>query len=667
MFQNAMTGIAARLRMAENTFLILVACVVGLATGAAVFLFRSGIEWFQLFFQEWLAGSVLAPIIGGIGMVVALALAGLIVGLIMARFVGEERHHGVAGILESVALAGGRLPYWKAPFKAVASALSLGAGASVGPEDPSVQIGANLGSWFGKRLRLREEHLQILVAAGAASAIAAAFKAPIAAVFFSLEVILNGAFETRSIGVVVLAAVISSAFTQAVEPGPEMGPFTYSLGNPLEILLFLPLGFLIGPLSALFTKMVYWQHDLWHHRIHLPRPIRTALAGALVGVVGLALPQIMGAGREFMNDVLDGKAQFAIAVLLALIVAKMLLTTVSMAGGFVGGIFAPSLFVGIACGALYGQLLQAALPSAVTTSVQAFAIAGMAACMGGVVRAPITAIMLVFELTNDYRLILPIMLVTSIAVFTAERLEPAGIYTLGLLRKGIRLPSGREIDLIQGVQVQDAMLAPAPTIPESASLLQLRDAFRQGRIFSLCVVDASDLLVGIVTLSDLQNAYPTDKGTTLKVGDICTRNPLTVYPDDSLLTAIRLMSANDIGRLPVVKRDSRHLAGFIGRHGVMRAYNIAMTRKVQDQQTAERIRLNALTGGRSFELHISNHSALVGKKLREIKFPVDCVVAAIERSGKMITPHGDTQIAAGDRLMMVAAPEVAQQLRDWAG
>ncbi len=665
MLLNALTSISTRLRASENTFLILLACALGLVTGFAIWLFRSAIEWFHLIFQEWLAHTVLAPAVGAFGVVIALTLAGLIVGVIMHRFVGEERHHGVAGILESVALAGGRLPYRKIPFKAAASALSLGAGASVGPEDPSVQIGANLGSWLGRHLRLREEHMQVLVAAGAASAIAAAFKAPIAAVFFALEVILNGAFETRSIGVVVLAAVISSAFTQAIEPGAEMGPFAYSLGHPAEILLFLPLGFLIGPLSALFTKMVYWQHDLWHHHIHLPRPLRTALAGFLVGLVGLFLPQILGSGREFMNEMLEGKLEIALVVLLVLIVAKMLMTTISMAGGFVGGIFAPSLFVGIVSGTLYGGVLHRLLPTVITASPQAFAIAGMAACMAGVVRSPITAIMLVFELTNDYRLILPIMLATAISMFTAERLEPAGIYTLGLLRKGVRLPAGRETDLIQGVEVQDSMLSPAPTIAETASLIELRDTFRQAHIFSLCVINTQGELVGVVTLSDLQNAYQRGESDGLTVGEICTRTPITVYADDSLLTAIRLMSAHDIGRLPVVDKVTGTLVGFIGRHGVMRAYNLAMTRKLQAHHSAERIRLNTLTGGRSFEFYISPKSHLVNLKLRDIKFPVDCVVAAVERNDQLVTPHGDTTIYAGDRLMMVMSPTEVVNLQRW--
>ncbi|MFW5772231.1 MAG: chloride channel protein, partial [Phototrophicaceae bacterium] len=193
---------------------MILAVTVGLATGLSIWLFRLSIEAFHIFFFEVLQHDVLGAL-GPFSVVLALGLAGYVVGLLMQRFVGEERHHGVAGIMEAVALSGGRLRYTRMPFKALASALSLGAGASVGPEDPSVQIGSNLGSMFGQRLALSEERISLLVASGAASAIAAAFNAPIAGVFFALEVVL-GEFTTRAFGVVVLAAVLASVITQAL-------------------------------------------------------------------------------------------------------------------------------------------------------------------------------------------------------------------------------------------------------------------------------------------------------------------------------------------------------------------------------------------------------------------------------------------------------------------
>lgn len=644
-FQDSgLARLALRLRTSENAVMLLVAVFLGLAAGFAVWVFREAIEFIHAH-------------VTGIPIIVTLSLAGLIVGFIMHRFIGEERHHGVAGVMEAVALAGGRLRYGRMPFKAAASAISLGAGASVGPEDPSVQIGANLGSFFGQRLHLSEENVRLLVAAGAAGAVAAAFQAPIAGVFFALEVILSGAFETRSFGVIVLTAVVSSAFTQAVHPHPEMGPFNYILGSPLEIPLFIPLGVLLALVAVVFTRAVYWQHDLWHH-LHLPRPIKTALAGALVGVVGLFLPEILGIGRETMSGVLSGEAHFTLLLLLVLGGFKILMTAVSMAGGFVGGIFAPALFVGTMFGSVYGQLVNVVFPQASMGDPQTYAIAGMAATMAGVVRSPITAIMLVFELTNDYRLILPIMLATVVCVYLAERIEPHGIYSLSLMRKGVHLPKGREIDLMQGVTVGEAMLKPAPTVPESASLLDVRDALRHFHSNSLCVVDAEGLLIGVLTLSDLQRAYADSANENVTAGDICTRTAVTVNPEDTLWTTIRVMSARDVGRVPVVRRGTRELVGLIGRHGVMRAYNIALARKLEDQHTAERIRLNTLTGAHVFELYLDPKCRLIGQKIADVHWPRESTIAAIKRGGRLIVPHGGTLLEAGDLLTIVGDPSV---------
>ncbi|MCC6614200.1 MAG: chloride channel protein [Anaerolineae bacterium] len=653
----------ARMRAAENNVLLLLSVLLGLATGIAVYAFREAITFFNETFTLWLADEVLDPVVGALAIVLSLALAGAIVGWLMNRFVGEERHHGVAGVIESVALGGGRLPYKKIPAKAVASALSLGAGASVGPEDPSVQIGANIGSWIGQGLHLSEEQVRVLVAAGGAAAIAAAFKAPIAGVFFAIEVILNGAFESRSFGIVVLASVVASALTQALEPGAELGPFNFALGSPLEIPLFVPLGIFLAFVSVAFSRLVYWQHDVWHHRVHLPRPLKTALAGALVGLVAIVLPQIMGAGREVMNEVLQGTTEMSVTLLLALGVAKIVMTGVSMAGGFVGGIFAPALFVGTMLGSLYGHILVS-VTGLSSSDAQAYAIAGMAAVMSGVVRSPITAIMLVFELTNDYRLILPIMLASVTCIIIAERFEPWGLYLLSLRKKGINLAPGREIDLMQGVLVGDAMLKPAPMIKPDATLAELRDMLRRLKSTSLVVVDDKQQLCGIVTLSDLQRAYKPGGDDPLHVGDICTRDPATITPEDTLWTAIRVMSQRDVGRLPVVKRGTREVVGLIGRHGVVRAYNVAVQRKVQDQHTQERVRLNTLTGGHSYEFYVETDSPMIGKRIRDVEWPPESVVASIERDGRLVIPHGDTALEPDDMVVVVADPTVAEELRN---
>jgi len=639
----------------ENFKLLALATSVGLATGIAVWLFRLLIEFFEITLDDLAARALLGPVLGPSAIVLVLALSGLIVGLLIDRFVGDEKHHGVAGILESVAATGGQLRYTVMPFKAAAAALSLGAGASVGPEDPSVQIGANLGSFFGQQMRLSEAKLRVLVAAGTASAISAAFNAPVAGVFFALEVIL-GELSTTSIGVVVLSAVMSSAFTQGVEVGePELGRLTYELGSPLEIPLYIPLGMILVPFAVLFIRSVYFQHDWWHRNIKLPRPLRTALAGALVGGAGIFLPQILGTGRESMRAILGGEAQFAISLLILLAVAKLVFTGLSLAGGFQGGVFAPSLFIGTMLGAAFGEVVNMFVPARFAGDPQAFAIAGMAGMLAGVMQAPITAIILVFELTNDYRLILPIMFTTVVCTYLTEQIEPNNIYEYGLLRKGIRLNRGQDVDIMHGISVGEVMRQPAPTIYQGDSLLSLRNRLRAEHTHALCVVDEVGHLVGIVTLTDLQYAFSDlEHREAYSVGDICTHDVVTTEPDVVLASVIDEMNKYDVASLPVIRPMTGRAVGIVTRSGIMRAYRIAISQKMEMHYRIEKIRLDTLTGAHTHELLVMPESPIERKQLKEVEWPVDCVVATIHRDGRIIVPHGDTRIIPGDRVTLVA-------------
>ncbi len=664
---NPFRVVILRLAQSQNSALLFLAVAVGLATSAGIWLFYLLIDVFALVFDQGIAEDLLGPVMGKFGVIFSLAFAGLIVGHLLHKFVGSEKYRSVPGIIESVALSGGRLPYRLIPFKMLASSMSMGAGASVGPQDPSVQIGSNIGSWFGQRLHLKEERVQLLVAAGAASAISAAFQTPIAGVFFALEVVLSGSMQSSAVGVVVLAAVVSSAATQAIDVTPEIVPLAFELGGPLEIVYFLPLGLLLAPIAAAFIRFIYAQYEFWQNRIQLSRALKTAFAGALVGAVGVFLPEIMGTGRDPMNAVLQGEAEYALLYLAALAVFKIVMTGISMGGGFAGGFLAPTLFAGTMLGSIYGIGVERLFGDLFTGDVRVFAVAGMAGMMAGVVRSPITAIMLVFELTNDYRLILPIMLTAVICIFFAERFHAHGIYTHGLVMHGIHIRSGRDIDVMQGVTVEEAMVSPAPTISENASLLELRDALRHYRSRTLCVVGEKGRLSGIVTLSDLQSAYSRKGEAPKSVSDICTRSVVTVNPDDVLWAAIRVMGMHDVGRLPVVNPGTQELVGIVGRHNVMDAYNVAIARKLEDQHHAERVRLNTLTGAHVFEVHVRENAPLSGMLIRDVNWPDESLVASIQRHGKLILPHGSTELLAGDLLTIVAHPASAPILERLSG
>lgn len=668
-----------RFHFSENTILIFIAVLLGLSTAAFVLVFREAFHQVEYFTRHvigaegylgaWLSGFGLNP---QWSIVIILPTIGFIVGAIVQRFVGEEKHHGTAALMEAVALVGGRLNYRKAPFKAVAAALSIGGGASVGAEDPSVQIGANLGAFFGEKLRLSDERRKLLVAAGAASAIATAFQAPIAGVFFALEVIL-GEFTSRSFGVVVLAAVISSGTSRYLLGGaqPVFGDLDYQLGSSTQLPFYLLLGIILAFIASGAIRFYHWQYELWHD-FHIPMPLKTAFAGFLVALIAVYFPQIMGPSEETMHGILSGHLELSVGLLLGLALLKMLTNAVSQGGGFQGGTFAPMLFVGIVLGNAYGKILAWFAPAETVGAAHTYAIAGMAGMLAGVLRAPITAILLVFELTDDYLLILPIMLTSVVCVMLAERLGIEGIYMHSLVKHGLRLSQGRDIDLMQGIEVREAMLTPAPLIRDNATLPELRQAFHHEHTRALCVVDAAGILVGIVTLGDLQRAFeeamqgdnpPIEK---LYVINICSRDVVTVAPNEMLWTAIRSMGARDIGRLPVVARDGKVL-GMLRRQDIMNAYNLAIARKLQDQHYAEQVRLHTLTGAHVLEYEVKADSLVLEKCIKECHWPPEAAVASISRKNKLIVPHGETKLLLHDVVTIVADPQAEPILEQLFG
>lgn len=664
------------LRPSDTLWVLLPALLVGLGTGLFVLFFRRSIEfvhhyWYDTFSAGWVASTLtqlnLDP---RWHAAISLGLAGLLIGLLTRFFLTPDKYHGVSNLIVATAVGGGKLRFREMPIKAVASAFSLGAGASLGPEDPSVQIGANWGSFVGTFLRLPEVNVRLMVAAGTASAVAAAFNAPIAGVFFAIEVILVGELAVTSSAVVMLASVMSAAVAHALRgTNPILGNLTYELGSPLELPLFMILGIILGG--------VCWVTIRWYdrisqilHRVPLPVPLLTCLVGVVVGGIGRWMPEILGVGEHLMHAVVNGEVNYSMAFLVILAIVKLLTVGLSKGGGFVGGIFAPTLFVGIMLGNAYGQAIDYALPPSIETHPNLYAIAGMAGLLAGVVQAPITAILLVFELTNDYLLILPIMMTSIVCVFTLRLLKMVGFYHLPLVRDGLNITADHDIDVMQGIRVKDAMASPPFTIVRTAKLSTLRESFRDQRVHALCVLREDGMLYGVVTLGDLQRYF--DQVQTLPnadhvlktsiVGDICSRNPHTVYSDEELGQAIRLMAQHQVGRLPVLDRFNNRLVGVITRHMLVNTYNDALSRKLEEQHTADRVRLTNLTGAQVMEFHIDKHSPIAWKHIADVDWHPESVVASIQRNGKLLVPRGSSMLRVGDTLTIIADPRSHEAL-----
>ncbi len=632
---------------------------IGVLTSLFVLLFKNIIKWtaggLEIAGEHTLAAYVswwplLLPVLGG-----------LVVGFMKQRLIKHERYHGVAGIMQAVSLAGGRLPYRRIPLKALAAAISIGSGASVGPEDPSVQIGSGIGSMIGQIFHMSEDRLRVLVATGAASGIATAFNAPIAGVFFAMELIL-GEYESGAFGMLVLGAVTSAVVTRGlVGPNPAFPVPQYAFHGVHELPFYLILGLLAAFVSLGYIRALYLSHD-WFKESRLPVWVRPVLIGLLLGIVGLYVPQILGDGHETTGEILRGRDMLP-RFLLLILVLKLVLTALSLGSGFVGGVFAPSLMLGAALGDAFGMVIAHLFPG-LTLQPSAFALVGMAAVLAGAVRAPGTAVMLLFEMTNDYRIFLPLMFAVVVSMFVSELLEPESVYTLSLARAGIRLQRGRDVDVMQSLSVGSVMEQVPGEVHEDAPLREAWEILQRTHVHGIPVLDKNDELVGIISITDIERVLM-QEGVSLDapVGRFCSRHLLVTYEDETIQQSLQRMGTYDVGRLPVVRRDNpRQLIGWISRNAIVRAYKLALIQRAGQHHHAEQVRMEAMSGADVIEVDIPKDSPLVGRRLCDVPWPHDSLVASLQRGFQLLIPHGNTVLQAGDRLGIVVHPSDEAQV-----
>lgn len=632
---------------------------IGLGSSLAVLAFKDSISFvhnllFTRFYGQisgWGVWTlVLVPVIGG-----------LLVGLMRHYLVPAERHHGVAGIMESVALAGGRLRYQRVLVKTIAAAVSIGSGASVGPEDPSVQIGSNLGSFIGQKLHMSDARTRLLVAMGAASGIAAAFNAPIAGVFFAIELVL-GELTTSAFGMVVFSAVISAVTTRAIiGPTPAFPIPAYDFHAPIELAFYLILGILAAIVSVIYIKGIYWAHD-WFHHSRIPLWLRPMLVGALIGAIGIFLPEVFGDGYEAITEILFGRMT-VIYLLLVLLFLKVILTSLSLGAGFMGGVFAPSLFLGAALGESLGLIVANWFPN-MAIQPSAFALVGMAAVLAGTVRAPATAIILLFEMTNDYRILLPLMFAVVISVYLSRSMHEASVYELSLLRKGIHLQRGRDIDVLETLTVKEVMRDIPATVQLHMPLRMASSMMDMARVHGLPVVGNDGALWGVISLTDIDRAMEQQESNLDRPsGEFCSRKLVLAYPNETVRDAMQRMSGRDIGRMPVVSPDDEtRLVGWLSRRDIIRAYELALSRRSADRHRVKQVQLGAISGAEVLELVVAPGSPADGALMKDIDWVGYSLVASIQRGRRLLIPHGNTRLYAGDRLALVAEPEDEEAL-----
>jgi len=652
MWSRRITRRLNRTELPESAVIIMTALLVGVGAGLGAYIFRRLIDLiFRVSFVN--IASFLAPI-SPFQYILIPAVGGLIVGVLIYKYAQEAKGHGVPEVMEAVALRGGRIRPVVAVVKALASSVCIGTGGSVGREGPIAQIGSALGSTLGQLLNLSDERIRNLVACGAAGGIAATFNAPIAGAIFSLEVIL-GQFHATYFGAVVISAVTADVIAQSLEG--NLRAFTvpeYTLVSGWELIFYALLGVIAALASVFFTRSLYATEDLFD-KFHMPEYVKPALGGAILGIVGILtyksddLPRIFGIGYESINVALANN--FTLQITLALLLLKMLATMITLGSGGSGGVFAPSLFMGAMLGATFGQAVNALFPT-ITAPAGAYALVGMAAFFGGAAHAPVTAILILFEMTGDYQIILPLMLTTVISTLISRLLSKDSIYTLKLSRRGVNLEQGQDIDVMQGVKVHEIMTTDIDYVPPDLPISDLAEVFTETHHHGLPVCDDAGNLLGIVTIQDLEVALSEPSLEVRKVIDIAsTEEVLVAYPEESVWEALRRLSVRDVGRLPVLEnRGSRRLIGLIRRNDIVRAYNLAIINRSHHQYKSEILKLGKLDDATFLHLVIPEDGVVVGMRVNQIKLPEECLVVSVQRGNKQYVVHGNTVIQPGDRV-----------------
>jgi chloride channel protein, CIC family len=563
------------LNLNENTILLGFAVAIGLASGLGVVVFYRLID--LAYWILYLRPAVFLTQSGILAYRPLLTAVGLTIAYLIMR--GPGRGHdglNVPDVQRAVAREGGRVPIRPALARTAASAVTLGSGGAAGSEGPVAVLGAALASFLGRAFRFDPARTKVMVAAGAAAGISAAFNAPLAGAFFALEEILGslsvGAFPSVVVASVV-AAVVSHSFlgNNPAFPIPE----EYGFALQRELLVFYPfLGVIAGIVAVLFVRTFFGAEAL-ARRLQGPRWALAFLGGLLVGILVLLSKGLL-VGHGHLAVHLDQFREMPWTSLSLLALGSILATSITLNCGGSGGVFTPSLYVGAATGGAFGVALTTLFPD-LGLRPEPYVLVGMAAVVAASTAAPITGMLLVFEMTNDYEIVLPLMLTTVIANLVARRLEPDSLYSGWLRRRGERLQHGADRDVLAGLRVADAF-DPAPhVVGETAPLGQLLEHLGSGAFTDLPVVDEQRRLIGIIPIADLGRLAGEPRENTIAlVASEVTIPAETVAPGDSLLDAIRRMGVRGAPSIPVVDRATGHLLGLVSRAHILALYERAV-------------------------------------------------------------------------------------------
>jgi CIC family chloride channel protein len=626
------------------------ALVVGAGAGLGAVAFRwliYSVTWLATGYQQFgEQGHVPSRHLAWLGigfLFIVPVVGGLLYGPLIQRFAREARGHGVPEVMLAVAENGGRIRPPVTVVKALASAVCIGTGGSVGREGPIVQIGSAFASTLGQLVRMSETRLRIIVACGAAGGIAATFNAPITGLFFGFEIVLRE-FSLDAMFATILAAVTGDLVSRAFfGSAPFFAGMPHGLvpGDDYSYLLIALLGLAAGLIGVGFKTFLYWLEDavddLWKGRPEWARP---AVGGLALGALLIVLPQMYGVGYPVMDKVVAGHVVLWFVVILML--GKMLAASLTLSIGGSGGVFAPSLFTGAMAGMAFGTAAHHVFGSSIGPPAM-YAVVAMGGVFGAAAQAPLTSIASVVEMTGNFTLTLPVMLATGIAAALAKRLAYGSIYTTKLLRRGIDIERPKAASMLQTLTVAEVM-QPLANVDGAVRLEPTQNGETP---LSVATAELFEHLVGPVTAVD---------------------EPQALFLDEDLEQALRQLVLFGREGLPVLSHDGRRLRGWITRQDLLRALGDRVTAStpeiergalaaefaVDDPQSRVHVPTTPLEGYRIVEMTIGLGSPASGRRANELELPAGSLLVAVSAEGKMVAPQDDIQLHPGDKLVVLA-------------
>ena len=556
--------LAAKLQQREDQVFLVLALVIGALTGLAVVAFillteRAGMRLYPAGGDRW--RRVLFPVAGSLG-----------IGYLLFRYFPDARGSGVPQTKAALFARDGRITLRTVLGKFFCTSATLASGIPLGREGPSVQVGAGIASVLGRFLRLRPEKVKALLPVGAAAAIAAAFNTPLAAVLFALEEIVSD-LNAPILGSVVLASATSWVVLRLLlGNNPLFKVPQYQLVHPLEFAIYALLGVAGGVVSVAFTKLLL---DMRARFLRFPQKtvwFQPVAGGLVVGLMGWFVPQVLGVGYGYVGDVLNG--HMALKLMVLLVVLKLVAVTTSYASGNAGGIFGPALFIGAMLGGAVGTVAHHLLP-AYTATPGAYALVGMGAVFAGIVRAPMTSVVMIFEMTQDYAVIVPLMIANLVSLFISSRLQRQPIYEALAVQDGIHLPTAETRHRHGQRQVSRITHAATQLLASEVTVDEALERVRASEFRTWLVTDRRGV-IGVINLATLEREAA--EGTTKQLGEIVSGLVFPhVHPDQGLDLALERMGANQIEILPVVSRADMHkLEGIVTLRDVLDSYGVNM-------------------------------------------------------------------------------------------